>query len=699
MIKNVLLFFVAFFIAAASFGQFNYQAANAVKAAGTYTDLGTNGTAITTNFRGVPITYDDDTSAVQNIGFTFTYNGTAFTQFLLCTNGFIKLGTTPPAAIYDVLAGNEANTIYPYNYDLTGGTSPEYRVYTTGSAGSRICTIQYKNVRDYSTTTGQYTGMNFQIRLYETSNTIEFVYGTFTASAAASAILGTNCGIEGTTSSSSVNTTKASSTAWASATFLDGPYTANLLNNRNSVLPTSGQIYRFVAVALPANDAAVSAVYALGKIPSGFGSPQTVQAAIKNAGSAALTNLSVTLAVTGSNSYTNVQTIASLAPGATSIVTFTPFSATLVGTNTLTVTVPADAVTTNNSGTYSQSITAATIGTSNTATATLGVGLNGVTGQFAVKFINPSSKTIDQLSLYFPTTSTGQPYTVSINDASGTGGTPGTTPLWTSPAQTSAGANINIPVSPNLVVPSDFFVVFNQTGTTNLGIGYETENPIRTATFYLNTGTGWSDFSPSNSFKIMVDARFSGGLPISLTNFTGNKEANGNVLNWTTSTEINNKGFALQRSSNGIDYKDLSFIASKANNGNSVITLNYQFVDVNPSIGVNYYRLKQKDINGNENISKTVVLKSFIKNIGIGTVYPNPAKEQLTVLVSSDQAEKISLLVFDMAGKQMIDQKFEIGTNPINIKLNISALTAGNYIVKLVSGDNSVVDSKTFSKQ
>ena len=70
----------------------NYVPASAINTAGTYTDLGTTGTAITT------ANTDDANSAAQPIGFTFTFNGTAFTQFMLNTNGLIKLGSTAPSS-------------------------------------------------------------------------------------------------------------------------------------------------------------------------------------------------------------------------------------------------------------------------------------------------------------------------------------------------------------------------------------------------------------------------------------------------------------------------------------------------------------------------------------------------------------------------------------------------------------------------
>ncbi len=683
----------------ASFSQFSYQAANATKSAGTYTDLGTNGTAITTNFNGVTMTYDDDTSAIQNIGFTFNFNGTNFTQFVLCSNGFIKLGTSAPAVIYDVLAYSEANTIYPYNYDLDGGTSSEYRVFTTGSVGARVCTIQFKNVRDYSSTTGQYTNINFQIKLYETSNNIEFVFGTFTSSGATSAILGTNVGIQGSVNTSSVNITKTSTGAWSTATFLDGNYTVNKFNNRNSVLPTSGYTYKFTAVSLPPNDAAVMGTYTLGKIPSGYGGTQIIKSLVKNSGSATLTNLNVSLAVTGANTFSNTQTIASLAPGVSTLVSFAAFTPTLVGTNTITVTVPSDDVNTNNSSSVSQTITTNTISTTNAATTTLGVGLNGSIGEFAAKFTNSGSKTIDQISLYFPTTSTGQPYTAVIYDATGTGGTPGTA-LWTSASQTSAGANVNLSVTPGVVVTGDFFVSVQQTGTTNLAYGYETENPIRSGTFYLKTTGAWSDMSPGNNFKLMFDARFSAGLPVQLSSFTGVKDGSKNLLKWNTATELNNKGFDLERSADGVNFSSIASIASKATNGNSTSQLSYDFTDNKSLNGNNYYRLKQADKDGKTSFSQVVLIKgNKVNATSISAIYPNPAKDKLSITLSSATSERVTLSIIDVTGKVLIQKSIMVNIGDLNITENISNLNQGNYLVKLSDASGNTTDLKKIVKQ
>ena len=238
---------------------------------GTYEDLGNSGNAITTDFSGNAIDFDDDNSSVQNIGFNFKFNGSTYSTFVLNTNGYIKLGNAAAfAANYyyasvnansnSVITTTDVDVIYPYNHNLVASTiaTTEYRVSTTGNAGSRVCTVQFKNVADPY----QYSNMNFQIKLYEGSNVIEFVYGTWTANPAKTPVSTTAAvGIKGALPAQSLNVSKGSLIAWGNAlnpaavfTFRAGDYAAAgpQFNSRNDVLPTPGKAFRFTpSVALP----------------------------------------------------------------------------------------------------------------------------------------------------------------------------------------------------------------------------------------------------------------------------------------------------------------------------------------------------------------------------------------------------------------------------------------------------------------
>lgn len=402
----------------------NYPLANAQNAAGTYTDLGTTGTVITT------ANTDDANSAEQVIGFGFPYNGTTMDRFILNTNGVMKLGTAgmavPTANLYTTTAqfnsggallgtlANNVNLLSPFNFDLLGGTSPaEYRMLTTGAAPNRICTIQWKNVADKAIpgTSGgppvatQYTNLSFQVKIYE-NGIVEFVYGPITpAPLADDDFKYVQVGIKGSGNAANqvLRATKASRTAWGGATILAGPVAAGATGafNVRSLVPADlGRTFRFVPT-LP-NDAGISNVYTLTRLAVPGAGPQTVTALLRNNGTNALSNINVTLNVTGANTFTNVQAIPALAVGATATVTFAAYTPTNQGTNTVTVSIPTDDNNFNNSVATTQVVNRTTFSYSTvgaTASGAAGYGQDSELG-FAAKYRLGAASTVTGVSAF-----------------------------------------------------------------------------------------------------------------------------------------------------------------------------------------------------------------------------------------------------------------------------------------------------------
>lgn len=168
-----------------------------------HTDNGINYTSITTT--GTPVSSwkngnntDDNLSNTLPIGFAFNYQGANYSNFLVSTNGFITFNTTTSAT------GGIASSPYNYNnssISATGaqasplllapfyedlicqgnpstlsGLSSSIHYQTSGIAPSRILTVEWSGMETYQNTG---PNLNFQVRLYEGSNQIEFVYGTF----------------------------------------------------------------------------------------------------------------------------------------------------------------------------------------------------------------------------------------------------------------------------------------------------------------------------------------------------------------------------------------------------------------------------------------------------------------------------------------------------------------------------------------
>ena len=513
---SLLLAVMLFFISIKVYSQLNIPLTSCQNIAGTYTDLGTNGTVIsTTNF-------DDASSAAVNIGFTFNFNGQAFTQFVLNTNGFIRLGPLPPSVDALFFAGgasytggpfnsastSDVNLICGFNHDLTGATNPEYRVYTSGTAPNRECIIQFKNLRDKTTSPlEQFSSISFQIILYEGSDIVDIRYGTFTASANAHDFKSAAVGLKGSgnTAGQMIGVTKGSTTIYSAATFLNGNYTGNAFNFRNSVLPDPGRTLRFMPIK--PNDRAIMEAYTLGKSPIPFGNPLTITAWVKNGGVNAMAAATCTLNITGANPFNNVQNIPALNAGDSTLVTFATYTPTVVGINNVEVSLPSDDNILNNTKTKVIETNLNSYSYAQGPQAAGGVGFTGAIGDFVAKFTTNSSQSINQVNVQFATG--GQPFQIGIWAATATN-TPGTL-LHSTTTYTSTQGTYTVLINPPVSVPAGaFFVGVRQTSTTNVSFGYQAEVPIRSGHFfYASSGsTTWTDFAPGSPFRFLIEPKF-----------------------------------------------------------------------------------------------------------------------------------------------------------------------------------------------
>jgi len=490
-------------------------------AAGTYTDLGTTGTVITTPDN------DDANSAATPIGFTFNFNGTAFTDFVLNTNGYLRLGTTAPAAPYfysgpQVTTGGplntatETNLILPLNLDLEGTATTEYRVATTGTAGTRVTTIQWEDVSDkvVSPTTGkQFASISFQVKLYEGTNQIDLIYGPSTAGPGPDAFKSAAIGIKGSgnTATTSILLTKGSAQAWSAATFRAGNYVGNAHNVRSTVRPDVGRTYTFLPQA--ANDAATTVIYTLGKIPTTNG-PHAVSAYVRNVGTNNLTNVAVNLNVTGSNPFTDAKVVPALSVGDSALVTFAPYTVTTAGTNTIAVFVGNDDRNPNNTRIATQQVTTNVLSYADNSPISTGVGGPGARLLISKHAVSQSQTvTSVAVTLFNDPSNVGRTvYGVVLNAAGSV--VAQSAPVVLTQADLGSAKSFTMTTAP--VIPAGtFFAGLAQTTQTGTGsyfpiaIQAETPTRIRPDTAYFVAGLTGSLRTPSLFGRFMTDVTLS----------------------------------------------------------------------------------------------------------------------------------------------------------------------------------------------
>jgi hypothetical protein len=213
------------------------------------------------------------------------------------------------------------------------------------------------------------------------------------------------------------------------------------------------------------------------------------------------------------------------------------------------------------------------------------------------------------------------------------------------------------------------------------GITYNTFGP------YSYTGGGVA----GNFFDIWVVAKAVGidnsnaiiitntcaPLLVQFKSFTAVRNHTNVLLKWTTASEFNNTGFALERNTNG-NWQEIAFVPSAANGGNSDIPLNYLYNDMNTVNGITQYRLRQVDFSMQSKYSNVVAVRGE-NQPGKIIVYPNPSGGTVNIVFeTADVSRDVSLT--DMAGR-IISQWRGLTVN----NMKIDNLKGGLYLLRVIS--------------
>lgn len=161
-------------------------------------------------------------------------------------------------------------------------------------------------------------------------------------------------------------------------------------------------------------------------------------------------------------------------------------------------------------------------------------------------------------------------------------------------------------------------------------------------------------------------------------------------IEWMTSMEVNNKGFEVELSADGVFYDKIGFVAGV---GTSRDAQFYEFQSLMRRYGTNYVRLKQLDFDGSYSYSRTLEVEApLTKIITLETAYPNPLRDKTTIRFSVKEDIEVSLRVYDQGGREV--KVLFNGTAKANEvytqTLFASGLAAGTYFYELVGGQNRV---------
>jgi ELWxxDGT repeat protein len=171
-------------------------------------------------------------------------------------------------------------------------------------------------------------------------------------------------------------------------------------------------------------------------------------------------------------------------------------------------------------------------------------------------------------------------------------------------------------------------------------------------------------------------------LPVQLVSFKATRGDGAVKLDWTTATEINSSNFVIQRSIDGIHFSDIGTVNAS---GTSTVEKSYWYNDeqyLAAGADVLFYRLQLNDKDGKVSYSQVQTVR--LNEANILQTYPNPVRNELTIVFGNSSSASALVTITDVNGKQVYLQKFSTANSHLQ-KIDVSRFSRGTYFVQLIT--------------
>ncbi len=175
-------------------------------------------------------------------------------------------------------------------------------------------------------------------------------------------------------------------------------------------------------------------------------------------------------------------------------------------------------------------------------------------------------------------------------------------------------------------------------------------------------------------------------LPVNYLSFDAMSADSKITLNWATDMEVNNNHFEVERSLDGIHFSMVAMVmdALSVEKGNMF----YGYRDQAPMLAgksMVYYRLKQVDVKGDYNYSKTILVKLQGSTRNGMQVAPNPFHENLSISFEAAHQGSATFRLQTTSGQTMTSRNITISKGQNTLQVNsLGSLPRGIYIAQLV---------------
>ena len=183
----------------------------------------------------------------------------------------------------------------------------------------------------------------------------------------------------------------------------------------------------------------------------------------------------------------------------------------------------------------------------------------------------------------------------------------------------------------------------------------------------------------SDHMPVYTRFDFTAALPVSLAKFNAQAQGKQVLVTWSTSSEYNSNYFVVERSADARTFSPLGVVKSA---GNSNVVSNYQFTDATPLAGINYYRLKQVDIDGTVKYSMIVAVSFGAAANNSLVLYPNPVAGHLQLNLNSTARNYVGK-VMSSDGRVVLNASGDIMEINQQINQNLYKFKSGVYVLKI----------------
>ncbi|RYD86673.1 MAG: T9SS type A sorting domain-containing protein, partial [Sphingobacteriales bacterium] len=153
-------------------------------------------------------------------------------------------------------------------------------------------------------------------------------------------------------------------------------------------------------------------------------------------------------------------------------------------------------------------------------------------------------------------------------------------------------------------------------------------------------------------------------------------------LAWQTATEQANRGFSIERSYDGYNFRPIGYLRSAAPGGNSSNDLRYAFIDSSFTGLRQFYRLRQEDLDGRFRFSETILLTNAQDGESM-QVYPIPATTRIFIRQSVATGGRYTFVLTDLRGGKLKQQQEQLGAGVNTTALSLEGVAAGTYLVEV----------------